>query len=83
MLSELISELVPKYCPKKTLKFKSISKRLKAKRQAWLKWHSNSTKAAITIVNDQLDSDVLRSSETLSYKNHIDALYRKVNPWRA
>ena len=33
----------------------------------------------ITIVNDQLDLGVLRSSETLSYKNHIDDLYRKVN----
>ena len=35
--------------------------------------------AAIIIVNDQLDLGVLRSSKTLSYKNHIDALYRKVN----
>ena len=33
--------------------------------------------AAITIV--QLDLGVLRSSETLSYKNHINALYKKVN----
>ena len=35
--------------------------------------------AAIIIVNDQLDLGVLRSSKTLSYKNHIDAIYRKVN----